>query len=106
MVIEALIYTSKGKLERHIMKCFKYDSSRNSLFSLIYYKNENNKFNSTWENIKKYIEEFKYPEGYDMSKSYDISDSYKNSSIKVLKAFHKNNLVFYHIMVNFSYADK
>lgn len=108
IILESLRFTrpSYNDLKKHILKIFNYDSSKNYLFDLIYYQENNNKFIKRWNTIKEKILAVDYPPEYPITSNEDLSQEYQNGGIKILKVKHENELVFYHVMVNLCYAEK
>lgn len=108
IILESLRFTgpSYNDLKKHILKIFNYDSSKNYLFDLIYYQENNNKFIKRWNTIREKILAVDYPPEYPITSNEDLSQEYQNGGIKILKVKHENELVFYHVMVNLCYTDK
>lgn len=106
IVLEAIRFTkpSYNDLKKHILKIFKYDSSRQYLFDLIYFQESDDVFLKRWNSIKEKIFEIGYPVEYQISRNVDMVQDYQNAGIRVLKVFHENGLVFYHVMVNLCYT--
>ena len=109
IVIEAVRYRYfDDNVKEHILKPFKYDSSKRVFVNLMYYENDNSRFFQQWKNVVKKLSNNKdvtYPINYSSLSSEDVSKGFNNASIKVLKNSHENGLTFYHIFVNLNYAD-
>lgn len=108
VVLEAINCTGwSTNLKNHIEKVFNYDPSRHILINLMYYEGANKDFFSKWDEIKKSVSDHtkvNYPSNFRHLSQQEISDITQNSSIKVLKCIHENNLEFYHIFANFNYC--
>ena len=73
----------------------------------MYYEGANKDFFSKWDEIKDSVSDHtkvNYPPNFRHLCQQEISDITQNSSIKVLKCIHENNLEFYHIFANFNYV--
>ncbi len=108
IVLEAIRFKTSNynDLKKHILKLFKYDSSRKYLFDLIYFQESDKLFLKKWNTIKRKILAVDYPAEYLIVRNEDISQDYPNAGIKILKVIHENGLVFYHLMVNLSYTKR
>lgn len=108
-VIEALNCSGwSSDIIHHIEKTFKYDPSNTLLINLMYYEGKNEKFVDTWNLIKQKVADsntISYPQGYAYQSQKELSVLYNNNGLKVLKCIHDGNLVFYHILANFSYIN-
>lgn len=95
-------------VREHILKIFHYDSSKRIFVNLLYYEGNNSDFLNHWEIITQKTSnnsDVVYPQNFKCLSCKDISNEFGNASIKVLKNTHENELEFYHIFVNLSYAD-
>lgn len=95
-------------VRKHILKIFHYDSSKRIFVNLLYYEGNNSDFLNHWEIITQKTSnnsDVVYPHNFKCLSCKDISNEFGNASIKVLKNTHENELEFYHIFVNLSYAD-
>ena len=59
-------------------------------------------FDDAWNNVLADIHSASYPAGYGRQSSEGLN--LNNNSIKIMKSYHNNGLVFYHIMGNFKYT--
>ena len=109
VVLEAVRCDSFSQNVRdHILKTNHYDSSKRIIVNLMYYEGDNSDFLKHWEIIAQKSSnnsDVVYPQNFKCLSSKDISNEFGNASIKVLKNTHENELEFYHMFVNLSYAD-
>ena len=109
VVLEAVRCDSFSQNVRdHILKTSHYDSSKRIIVNLMYYEGDNSDFLKHCEIIAQKSSnnsDVVYPQNFKCLSSKDISNEFGNASIKVLKNTHENELEFYHIFVNLSYAD-
>lgn len=104
IVIEAVKYSSgTTKRKEHIVKTFKYDSSVKYIYNLIYF-DTNEDFTAAWGKIKNDIDNASYPSAFKKTNTEELESN--NAGIKIIKSEHENELVYYHIMGNFHYAEK
>ena len=109
VVIEAVRCDSFSQdVRKHILKTYHYDSSKRIIVNLMYYEGNNSDFLDHWKIIAQKTSnnsDVVYPQNFKCLSCKDISDEFRNASIKVLKNTHENELEFYHLFVNLSYAD-
>ena len=109
IILEAVRYSS-GKFDNvinHILKNFDYGPSKNFLFNLVYYQGDKSKFTTKCNEFKNELQNIQYPTEYEFNSFMSIDDTeINNDAIFIIKCNHNNDLIFYHIILNFSYADK
>ncbi len=105
-LIEALILTSKNKTEtqKHMLKCFLYNSNLEHYYMLIYYKGSASNFQNTWTEYSSDILLCPFEPTLALvsgSIMEDLSTSYRNVvNFKIGKTQHITGAVVYHVMVN------
>jgi hypothetical protein len=104
IVIEAVRYSvsGMGRIKNHTKKIFNYDPTREFLFDLIYYQESPNDFQKFIFDLNEKLSTFEYPIENKFLRCEAVQ-SYGNG-IEVIQAIHDNNLVFYHVAINFSYC--
>lgn len=109
IILEAVRYSS-GKFDNvinHILKNFDYGPSKKFLFNLVYYQGDKSKFTTKCYEFKNELQNIQYPTEYEFNSFMSIDDTeINNDAIFIIKCNHNNDLIFYHIILNFSYADK
>ena len=109
IILEAVRYSS-GKFDNvinHILKNFDYGPSKKFLFNLVYYQGDKSKFTTKCNELKNELQNIQYPIEYEFNSFMSIDDTeINNDAIFIIKCNHNNDLIFYHIILNFSYADK
>lgn len=109
IILEAVRYSS-GKFDNvinHILKNFDYGPSKKFLFNLVYYQGDKSKFTTKCNELKNELQNIQYPIEYEFNSFMSIDDTeINNDAIFIIKCNYKNDLIFYHIILNFSYADK
>jgi hypothetical protein len=104
-IIEALILCGKNKkaTHSHIEKCFKYSSSLERYYIIIYYKGRESKLDKTWGAYISDFNSYLFDKGKERIGEFIIlNDKFDNAnSFKIAKTCHTNFEIF-HVMVNFS----
>lgn len=109
ILLEAVRYSSGNfdNVINHILKNFDYGPSKNYLFNLVYYQGEKENFITNCDLLSNEIKKIQYPAGYEFNNFLSIDKTeINNDAIYVIKSRHNNDLIFYHLIMNFSYADK
>jgi len=109
IILEAVRYSSGNfdNVTNHILKNFDYGPSKKFLFNLVYYQGDKSKFTTKCNELKNELQKIQYPTEYEFNSFMSIDDTeINNDAIFIIKCNHKNDLIFYHIILNFSYADK
>lgn len=109
IILEAVRYVSGNydNIKNHILKNFDYGPSKKYLFDLVYYQGDKSNFTNKCHELKNELENIQYPTGYEFNSFSSIDDTeINNDAIYVIKCNHNNDLIFYHLILNFSYADK
>lgn len=109
IILEAVRYSSGNfdNVINHILKNFDYGPSKKFLFNLVYYQGDKSKFTTKCNEFKNELQNIQYPTEYEFNSFMSIDDTeINNDAIFIIKCNHNNDLIFYHIILNFSYADK
>lgn len=109
IILEAVRYSSGNfdNVINHILKNFDYGPSKKFLFNLVYYQGDKSKFTTKCNELKNELQKIQYPTEYEFNSFMSIDDTeINNDAIFIIKCNHNNDLIFYHIILNFSYADK
>lgn len=109
IILEAVRYSSGNfdNVINHILKNFDYGPSKKFLFNLVYYQGDKSKFTTKCNELKNELQNIQYPTEYEFNSFMSIDDTeITNDGIYVIKCCHENDLIFYHMIMNFSYADK
>lgn len=109
IILEAVRYSSGNfdNVKNHILKNFDYGPSKKYLFDLVYYQGNKSNFSRKCNELKAELENVQYPTGYEFNSFMSNDDTeINNDAICVIKCNHNNDLIFYHLILNFSYADK
>lgn len=109
IILEAVRYSSGNfdNVINHILKNFDYGPSKKFLFNLVYYQGDKSKFTTKCNELKNELQNIQYPTEYEFNSFMIIDDTeINNDAIFIIKCNHNNDLNFYHIILNFSYADK
>ena len=109
IILEAVRYSSGNfdNVINHILKNFDYGPSKKFLFNLVYYQGDKSKFTTKCNELKNELQNIQYPTEYEFNSFMSIDDTeINNDGIYVIKCCHENDLIFYHMIMNFSYADK
>ena len=110
LIIESIRWHNsnfKGDLQSHISKIFNYDPARCAFYDVIYL--QKTKIHLSFdEACKKFKEEIfptlKFPSEYEMEFTEDLSSKFSVNTVNILLSKHKNNLYFYHILIDIEYA--
>lgn len=109
IILEAVRYAS-GNFDNiidHIQKNFDYGPSKRYLFDLVYYQGEKGDFITICNLLRDKIKGIQYPAEYEFIDFLNVDKTeINNDGIYIIKCCHKNDLFFYHVIMNFSYADK
>lgn len=110
IVIEAIRWYNpsfKSDLQEHLRKVFNYDPSRSAFYDVIYFESNNAKlsFNDAWSKFRDEIfPELTFPKEYEKDGTEDLSSTLGTNTVKVFLSKHKNNLYFYHILIDIEYC--
>jgi hypothetical protein len=94
----------KPKTQRHILKCFGYNSYLNRYYSITYFIGSKGNFDNAWESYKTNVLDTAFPvhatiEG--TKEFINLDSDYEDvRSLKIAKTIHKGGMEFFHVMIN------
>lgn len=105
-ICEAFILTGRDKVltEKHINKCFTYNTYLDSYYMIVYYKGPQTNFDKTWESYKEDIINCPYDPRWQIDKSIGLEDFskkfYNVTAFRIAKSVHATPKSVYHIMID------
>lgn len=105
---EAFVLTGRDKVltEKHINKCFTYNTYLESYYMIVYYKGPPANFDSTWASYKNDIINCPYDARWQIDQTRgleDISTKFSNvTAFHIAKSFYGSQKSVYHMMIDLS----
>ena len=110
LIIESIRWHNPGfkrDLQSHISKIFNYDPARCAFYDVIYLQKTKIQlsFDKAWKKFKEEIfPTLKFPSEYEMEFTEDLSSKFSINTVNILLSKHKNNLYFYHMLIDIEYV--
>ena len=110
-IIEALILRRKQTkyVKDHVLRGFKYNSTIQRYYIVIYYKGEESKYEYTWECYKNDVLAADFQPQFTIDKDRNFTSLEKQfpdtNDFKIAKTYHKSDVEIFHIMVKLNDND-
>jgi hypothetical protein len=105
---EAFIYRDKPRTEEHLTKVFDYNPTGQLLFSVVFFKGKDDKFETYFEKYQAILKNTPFPERYRIIGKFEEVEGFPSSNNLFLGSttHGDSKAVMFHLFVNLSYGDK